>query len=40
MGEIMIGGAVVNQRFAEQIGADGYSENASQAVILAEKLMG
>ena len=38
--KIMIGGAVVNQRFAEQIGADGYSENASQAVILAEKLMG
>ena len=37
--KIMIGGAVVNQRFADRIGADGYSENASQAVQLAKKLI-
>lgn len=37
--KIMIGGAVVNQRFADRIGADGYSENASQAVRLAEQLI-
>lgn len=37
--KIIIGGAVVNQRFAERIGADGYSENASQAVKLAEQLV-
>lgn len=37
--KIMIGGAVVNQRFADRIGADGYSENASQAVVLAKQLM-
>lgn len=37
--KVMIGGAVVNQRFADRIGADGYSENASQAVLLAERLI-
>ncbi len=37
--KIMIGGAVVNQRFADMIGADGYSANASRAVALAEQLV-
>jgi len=37
--KIMIGGAPVNQVFAEQIGADGYSANAPLAVELAKKLM-
>lgn len=37
--KIMIGGAVVNQRFAERIGADGYSEDAAGAAVLAERLM-
>lgn len=37
--KIMIGGAPVNQVFAEQIGADGYSANAPLAVDLAKKLM-
>lgn len=37
--KIMIGGAPVTQKFAEEIGADGYSENAAGAVSLARKLM-
>ncbi|MDO4553881.1 MAG: corrinoid protein [Lachnospiraceae bacterium] len=37
--KIMIGGAPVNQAFADQIGADGYSTNAPLAVELAKKLM-
>jgi len=36
--KVMVGGAPVTQRFAEQIGADGYSENAAGAVTLARKL--
>jgi 5-methyltetrahydrofolate--homocysteine methyltransferase len=38
--KIMIGGAPVTQQFAEQIGADGYSDNANGAVALARKLVG
>lgn len=37
--KIMIGGAPVNQQFADKIGADGYSSNAPLAVELAKKLM-
>lgn len=37
--KVMIGGAPVNQVFADQIGADGYSTNAPLAVELAKKLM-
>jgi len=37
--KVMIGGAPVNQMFADQIGADGYSENAPLAVELAKKLL-
>lgn len=37
--KIMIGGAVVNEIFAKKIGADGYSEDASQAVALADHLI-
>jgi len=33
-------GAPVSQDWAEQIGADGYGENASAAVEVAMKLMG
>lgn len=36
--KIMIGGAPVTEEFAAQIGADGYSENASTAVALARQL--
>lgn len=36
----MVGGAPVTERFATQIGADGYSENAPGAVVLAKRLIG
>ena len=36
----MIGGAPITQRYADEIGADGYSENASSAVALARRLVG
>jgi trimethylamine corrinoid protein len=38
--KIVVGGAPVSQAWAEQIGADGYSENAVGAVALAKELMG
>ena len=38
--KVMVGGAPVSQSWAEQIGADGYSENAVGAVALARELMG
>ena len=38
--KVIVGGAPVNQSWAEQIGADGYSENAVGAVALAKELMG
>ncbi|MCL2348813.1 MAG: corrinoid protein [Planctomycetaceae bacterium] len=37
--KIMIGGAPVTQDFAQSIGADGYSANASGAVALARQLV-
>ena len=36
---VMVGGAPVNQTYADQIGADGYSDNAAAAVAVARKLM-
>lgn len=36
--KVMVGGAPVNQRWADDIGADGYSENALTAVGAAKKL--
>ena len=38
--KVMIGGAPVTQQYANEIGADGYSENANSAVALARKLAG
>jgi methylmalonyl-CoA mutase cobalamin-binding domain/chain len=38
--KIMIGGAPVTAQYAREIGADGYSENASAAVALARQLTG
>jgi len=38
--KFMVGGAPVTQRFADHIGADGYSENAPGAVLLAKRLIG
>jgi corrinoid protein of di/trimethylamine methyltransferase len=37
---VMIGGAPITQQYADEIGADGYSDNASAAVGLARKLAG
>ncbi len=37
--KIMIGGAPVTQKYADEIGADGYSSNANSAVALARKLV-
>lgn len=37
--KVMIGGAPVNEEYAEHIGADGYAQDASQAVSLANALM-
>ncbi len=33
--KVLIGGAPVTRQFAEEIGADGYGDSASQAVSLA-----
>ncbi len=37
--KIMVGGAPVTRAWAEEIGADGYAENASEAVNEADKLI-
>jgi 5-methyltetrahydrofolate--homocysteine methyltransferase len=37
--KVLIGGAPVTQRYADEIGADGYSDSASGAVTLARKLL-
>ena len=36
--KIMVGGAPITQEFADEIGADGYSEDAASAAVLAKKL--
>ena len=38
--KVMIGGAPVTQTFSDQIGADGYADDASRAVDLAKGLLG
>jgi 5-methyltetrahydrofolate--homocysteine methyltransferase len=37
--KVMIGGAPVTQAYAEQIGADGFSPDASRAVGVAQSLL-
>ena len=37
--KIVIGGAVVTESFAEEIGADGYSADAREAVKLVNRLL-
>jgi corrinoid protein of di/trimethylamine methyltransferase len=37
--KVIIGGAPITQQYADEIGADGYSDNASSAVALARKLV-
>jgi 5-methyltetrahydrofolate--homocysteine methyltransferase len=36
--KVIIGGAPITQQFADEIGADGYGDNANSAVALARKL--
>jgi methylmalonyl-CoA mutase cobalamin-binding domain/chain len=38
--KVIVGGAPVTQRFADEIGADGYADNAAAAVVLARRLLG
>jgi corrinoid protein of di/trimethylamine methyltransferase len=38
--KVIVGGAPVTQRFADEIGADGYADNAAAAVVLARRLRG
>jgi 5-methyltetrahydrofolate--homocysteine methyltransferase len=37
--QIIIGGAVITQSFADEIGADGYSKDAQDAVKLVKRLL-
>ena len=37
--KVMVGGAPVSRRWADEIGADGYAPNAMAAVVLAQELM-
>ena len=37
--KILVGGAPVTQKFAEEIGADGYADDAASAVIEAKRLL-
>ncbi len=36
--KVMVGGSPVSQKFADEIGADGYSPNAVEAAKLAKRL--
>ncbi len=36
---VIVGGAVLNQDYADQIGADGYGEDARKAVLVAQSLL-
>ena len=38
--KIIIGGAVITQDYCDEIGADGYSKDASEAVKCASRLLG
>ncbi|MBU0990493.1 MAG: cobalamin-dependent protein, partial [Proteobacteria bacterium] len=37
--KIIVGGAPVNQKFADSIGADGYAKDAGEAISLVKQLM-
>ena len=38
--KIIVGGAPISQKYADEIGADGYGETAAAAVLLARKVLG
>lgn len=37
--KVLVGGAPITQRYADEIGADGYSDNAAGAVTLAKRML-
>lgn len=37
--KVIIGGAVITQSYADEIGADGYSKDAQEAVVLVQRLL-
>ena len=37
--KVVIGGAVITQSYADEIGADGYSKDAADSVVLVKKLL-
>ena len=37
--KIIVGGAPVNEKFARDIGADGYAQDAGEAVTLVKRLL-
>jgi 5-methyltetrahydrofolate--homocysteine methyltransferase len=38
--KVIVGGAPITQKFADEIGADGYAADASKAVVIARQLVG
>lgn len=38
--KVIIGGAPINQEFADEIGADGYGATAAEGVVISKKLIG
>ncbi len=38
--KVLVGGAPLNQRYADEIGADGYGATATDAVALARRQIG
>jgi methylmalonyl-CoA mutase cobalamin-binding domain/chain len=38
--KMIVGGGAVDERWAEEIGADGYAENATEAIKLVEQILG
>ncbi|MCL4505000.1 MAG: hypothetical protein M1140_03105 [Chloroflexi bacterium] len=38
--KVIVGGAPVTRKYTDEIGVDGYSDNASSAVVLARMLVG
>jgi 5-methyltetrahydrofolate--homocysteine methyltransferase len=38
--KVLVGGAPITRQFADEIGADGYSDNAAASVALARQTLG
>jgi len=37
--KVIVGGAPVNEKFSRDIGADGYAQDAGEAVVLVKRLL-